>query len=222
MPEESEALVPYAEPTIGEAVLAVELWSRQIHSAQRLRTLDALAVPERVAALMRDVNRSLSAPDEQRDRAYGRRANELLRNSAVKGHLASFLAVEGQIERLAAITLSQGEIDRTLSNPEFLRTLDANQLIALQRSQHTQMLELLQFLEKKKYDGLSQVTSLLTARAETEIANGIAELGKLKPGSRDVAGELLNRLLTAVATRRSAEKAAAAEIAEATTYADRP
>ncbi len=179
MPEESEALVPYADSPIGEAILAVELWSRSVHSAQRLATLDALSVPERVSALMRDVNRSLSAPDEQRDRAYGRRANELLRNSAVKGHLASFLAVEGQIERLAAITLSQGEIDRTLSDPEFLRTLDANQLIALQRSQHTQMLELLAFLEKKKYDGLAQVTSLLSVQAAEEIKSGFTVLGKL-------------------------------------------
>jgi hypothetical protein len=215
MPEESEALIPYAESTIGEAVLAVELWSRAVHSAQRLLTLDRLAVPERVAALMRDVNRSLSAPDEHRDRAYGRRANELLRNSAVKGHLASFLAVEGQIERLAAITLSQGEIDRTLSDPAFLRTLDANQLIALQRSQHTQMLELLAFLEKKKYDGLAQVTSLLTVQTQEEIKSGFTELGKLKPGGRELVGSLLNKILTNLATRRETEKAVAAELTDA-------
>src|SRR4029077_8318037 len=98
MPEETEALIPYAESPIGEAILTVELWSRQVHSQQRLAILDKLSVADRVAQLMRDVNRSLSAPDENRDRAYGRRANELLRNSAVKGHLASFLAVEGQIE----------------------------------------------------------------------------------------------------------------------------
>src|SRR5260221_6343935 len=179
MPEESEALVPYADSPIGEAILAVELWSRSVHSAQRLATLDALFVTERVCALMRDVNRALAATDEKRDGAYGRRTNELLGNSAVKGHLASFLAVEGQIERLAAITLSQGEIDRALSDPEFLRTLDANQLIALQRSQHTQMLELLAFLEKKKYDGLAQVTSLLSVQAAEEIKSGFTELGKL-------------------------------------------
>jgi hypothetical protein len=172
MPEETEALIPYAD-SIGEAILAVELWSRQVHSHQRLAILDKLSVPDRVAQLMRDVNRSLSSPDEHRDRAYGRRANELLRNSAVKGHLASFLAVEGQIERLAAITMSQGEIDRTLSDPAFLRTLDASQLIALQRSQHTQMLELLEFLEKKKYDGMAQVTSLLTVQTEAEIKSGL-------------------------------------------------
>src|ERR1700745_2844125 len=151
MPEENGALIPYNDPAIGEAILAVELWSRAVHSQQRLVTLDNLSVPDRVAQLMRDVNRSLSAPDEHRDRAYGRRANELLRNSAVKGHLASFLAVEGQIEGLGAITMSQGVIDRTLSDPAFLATLSASELIALQRSQHTQMLELLEFLEKKKY-----------------------------------------------------------------------
>ena len=216
MPEDSEALVPYTD-SIGEAILVVELWSRSVHSSQRLATLDRLAVPERVAALMRDVNRSLSSPDEDRDRAYGRRANELLRNSAVKGHLASFLAVEGQIERLAAITLSQGEIDRTLSNPDFLATLDANQLIALQRSQHTQMLELLSFLEKKKYDGLAQVTSLLSVQAAEEIKTGFTELGKLKPGGRELVGSLLNKILTNLATRLETEKAVAAELEDAAT-----
>src|ERR1700745_1005624 len=164
MPEENGALIPYNDPAIGEAILAVELWSRAVHSAQRLVTLDELSVPDRVAQLMRAVNRSLSSPDENRDRAYGRRANELLRNSAVKGHLAAFLAVEGQIERLAAITASQGELERILSHPVVLRDLDRNQQIALQRSQHTQMLELLAFLEKKKYDGLAQVTSLLNVQ----------------------------------------------------------
>jgi hypothetical protein len=214
MDEKNEALIPYAD-SIGEAILTVELWSRQVHSAQRLAVLDKLSVPDRVAQLMRDVNRSLSAPDEHRDRAYGRRANELLRNSAVKGHLASFLAVEGQIERLAAITASQGEIDRTLSSPEFLRTLDASQLIALQRSQHTQMLELLEFLEKKKYDGLAQVTSLLTVQTQEEIKEGFTELGKLKPGGRELVGTLLNKILTNLATRRETEKAVAARLTDA-------
>jgi hypothetical protein len=217
MPQENEEeLVPYAAPSIGEAILAVELFSRSVHSAMRLAALDRLSVPDRVARLMRDVNRSLSAPDENRDRAYGRRANELLRNSAVKGHLASFLAVEGQIERLASITSSQGEIDRILSDPEYLRSLDPNQIIALQRSQHTQMLETLAFLDKKKYDGLSQVTSLLTVRAEEEVKSGLSELGKLKPGSREVVGTLLNKLIASLATRREAEAEAAKEILDST------
>ena len=213
--EESEALVPYSAPQVGEAVLAIELWSRRVHSAQRLALLDRLSVPERVSRLMRDVNRSLSSPDEDRYRAYARRANELLRNSAVKGHLASFLAVEGQIERLASITASQGEIDKSLSDPHFLGTLDANQLIALQRSQHTQMLEILELLEKKKYDGLSAVTSLLSVRTEEEIKTGFEELGKLKPGGREKVGVLLNKLLINLVNRRSAEVAVAAQIDQA-------
>jgi len=126
-----QPLVPYRNVSVGEAVLALELWSRRVHSTQRLALLDRLSVPERVARLMRDVNRSLSSPDEDGYRTYARRTNELLRNSAVKGHLASFLAVEGQIERLASITASQGEIDKTLSDPHFLAQLDPNQLIAL-------------------------------------------------------------------------------------------
>jgi hypothetical protein len=210
-----EALVPYTDSLIGEAILAVELWSRQVHSHMRLVVLDKLSVPERVAQLMRDVNRSLSSPDENRDRAYGRRANELLRNSAVKGHLASFLAVEGQIERLAAITMSQGAIDTTLSDPAFLASLDASQLIALQRSQHTQMLELLEFLEKKKYDGLAQVTSLLSVQTEEEVKSGFTELGKLKPGGRELVGTLLNKILTNLATRREAEKGVAGRLTDA-------
>jgi hypothetical protein len=215
MPEETEQpLVPYEVPPFGEVIFAVELFARRVHSAQRLALLDKLQVPERVAMLMRDVNRSLSSPDEERDRAYGRRANELLRNAAVKGHLASFLAVEGLIERLASLTRSQGFIDTTLSNKAIIDQLDWNQLIALQRSQHTQTLELLQFLEKKKYDGLSAVTSMLTQQAEAEIATGMAELSKLKPGSRDVAGELLNKLIAAIATKRTVERAVAAEITD--------
>jgi hypothetical protein len=212
MPEENGALIPYNDPSIGEAILAVELWSRSVHSAQRLVTLDELSVPDRVAQLMRDVNRSLSSPDENRDRAYGRRANELLRNSAVKGHLAAFLAVEGQIERLAAITASQGELDRILSDPVVLRDLDRNQQIALQRSQHTQMLELLAFLEKKKYDGLAQVTSLLSVQTQEEVKSGFTELSTLKPGGRELVGSLLNKILTNLVTRREREKAVAAEL----------
>jgi hypothetical protein len=101
MPEEEtpvdiETVVPYAAPSIGEAVLAVERWSRAVHNHQRLAALDALKVPERVARVMRDVNRSLSAPDKDRDLAYGRRAHELLRNAAVKSQFASFLALAGE------------------------------------------------------------------------------------------------------------------------------
>lgn len=215
MAKKTKALVPYQTPKIGEAVLAIEFWSRRVHSTQRLALLDRLSTPERVARLMRDVNRSLSSPDEERDRAYARRANELLRNSAVKGHLASFLAVEGQIERLASITASQGQIDRTLSDPDFLSSLDPNQLIALQRSQHTQMLEILELLEKKKYDGLSAVTSLLSVQTEAEVKTGLEELGKLKPGGRELVGVLLNKLLSNLAARRNTEAVIAAQIEKA-------
>jgi hypothetical protein len=75
MPEETEAIIPYAD-SIGEAVLAVELWSRAVHSQQRLAVLDKLSVPDRVGQLMRDVNRWLSAPDEPR--ATMRQANDLV------------------------------------------------------------------------------------------------------------------------------------------------
>ena len=75
MADETESLVPYCSPPVGEVVLALELWSRRVHSTQRLALLDRLSVPERVSRLMRDVNRSLSSPDEDRDRACARRAN---------------------------------------------------------------------------------------------------------------------------------------------------
>jgi len=67
--QESEALVPYSAPPVGQAVLAIELWSRRVHSTQQFALLDRLSVPERVSRLMRDVNRSLSSPDEDRYRA---------------------------------------------------------------------------------------------------------------------------------------------------------
>jgi hypothetical protein len=111
--------------------------------------------------------------------------------------------------------MSQGTIDQTLSDPAFLASLDASQLIALQRSQHTQMLELLEFLEKKKYDGLAQVTSLLTVQTQEEIKSGFTELGKLKPGGRELVGTLLNKILTNLATKRETEKAVAAQLTDA-------
>jgi hypothetical protein len=60
MPETN--IVPYAGPAIGEAILLVERWGRMVHAHQRLVLLDNLSVPERVAHLMRDINRALSAP----------------------------------------------------------------------------------------------------------------------------------------------------------------
>lgn len=197
---DDEMILPLA-PSIGDAILAVERWSRKLHSQQRLMILDNLAVPDRVAHLMRDVNRALSSPDEKQDLAFGRRANELLRNATVKSQLASFLALEGLIERLASITSSQGELDRTLSDPAFLRSLDANQLIALQRSQHAQTMEILEVLEKKKFDSLSSVVSALSTQAEEEVHSGLGELAKLKLGGREKVGHLLSKLLTAVASK---------------------
>lgn len=201
--EETETIVPYTAPSIGEGVLAVERWSRAVHNHQRLAILDALKVPERVAHLMRDVNRSLSAPDKDRDLAYGRRAHELLRNAAVKSQFASFLALEGLIHRLASLTVSQGIIDETLSSETVLAQLDFNQLIALQRSQHIQKMEILQFMDKKKFDGLHAVVNALVAGGEEEVVKeaGLADLGKLKPGSRERVGKLLNKLITALAAK---------------------
>jgi hypothetical protein len=77
------------------------------------------------------------------------------------------------------------------------------------------MLEILELLEKKKYDGLSAVTSLLSVRTEEEIKTGFEELGKLKPGGREKVGVLLNKLLTNLVNRRSAEVAVAAQIDQA-------
>jgi hypothetical protein len=151
---------------------------------------------------MRDVNRSLSAPDKDRDLAFGRRAHELLRNAAVKSQFASFLALEGLIHRLASLTVSQGIIDETLSNEQVLAQLDFNQLIALQRSQHVQKMEILQFMDKKKFDGLHAVVNALVAGGEEEAVKvGLTDLGKLKPGSRERVGKLLNKLIATLASK---------------------
>jgi hypothetical protein len=201
----------------GKRFLAVERWSRAVHGHQRLAALDVLKVPERVAHLMRDVNRSLSAPDKDRDLAYGRRAHELLRYAAVKSQFASFLALEGLIHRLASLTISQGIIDDTLSNEQILGQLDFNQLIALQRSQHVQKMEILQFMDKKKFDGLHAVVNALVAGGEEEAVKvGITDLGKLKPGSRERVGKLLNKLITTLAAKPDVD----ARIARALTDGD--
>jgi hypothetical protein len=201
-PTPTDTVVPYTAPSIGEGILTVERWSRAVHNHQRLAALDALKVPERVAHLMRDVNRSLSAPDKDRDLAFGRRAHELLRNAAVKSQFASFLALEGLIHRLASLTVSQGIIDETLSNEQVLSQLDFNQLIALQRSQHVQKMEILQFMDKKKFDGLHAVVNALASGGEEEAVKvGLTDLGKLKPGSRERVGKLLNKLITTLAAK---------------------
>jgi hypothetical protein len=200
---DDEYIIPYAAPTIGEAILSVERWSRKIHSQQRLDVLDNLPVHERLSHLMRDVNRALSAPDEEKEFAFGRRANELLRNVSVKSQIASFLAVEGQIERLASIQMSQGEIDKTLSDPVFLRTLTANELIVLQKSNHTQTIELLEMLEKKKFDGLSQAVNALSEKADEELKAGFEQLGKLKLSGKERVSQLLTKLLSAAASKSS-------------------
>jgi hypothetical protein len=198
---DDEFIIPYTAPVMRDAILSVERWSRKIHSQQRLDVLDNLPVHERLSHLMRDVNRALSAPDEEKEFAFGRRANELLRNVSVKSQIASFLAVEGQIERLASILTSQGELDKTLSDPVFLRTLSANELIVLQKSNHTQTLEILEMLEKKKFDGLSQVINSLTEKADDDLKSGFEELGKLKLGSKEKVSQLLTKLLSVAASK---------------------
>jgi hypothetical protein len=208
--EAEASLVPYTAPSMGEAILAVENWGRLVHNHQRLALLDNLSVPERVARVMREVNRSLSSPDEKKELALGRRGSELLRNAAVKSQFASFLALEGLIERLAQLTRSQGVIDETLSSENILAQLDFNQLIALQRSQHVQKMEILQFLDKKKFDGLHSVVSALSQQeAEEGTKIGLENLGKLKPGSRDRVQRLLTKLISVVATKPDVETAIA-------------
>jgi len=209
-----EEIVPLTTPSVGEAILAIERWSRSVHNHQRLVVLDNLKVPDRVAHLRRDVNRSLSAPDKDRDLAYGRRAHELLRNAAVKSQFASFLALEGLIHRLASLTVSQGLIDETLSNEQVLSQLDFNQLIALQRSQHTQKMEILQFMDKKKFDGLHAVVNALASDGE-EVKVGLTNLGKLKPGSRERVGKLLNKLITTLATKPDVDAKIAQSLTDA-------
>jgi len=211
---EDEYIIPFTSPNIGEAILSVERWSRKIHSQQRLDLLDNLSVPERLSHLMRDVNRALSAPDEEKEFAFGRRANELLRNVSVKSQIASFLAVEGQIERLASIQMSQGEVDKTLSDPVFQRTLSAQELIALQRSNHTQTIEILEMLEKKKFDGLSQVINSLTEKADEELKAGFDELSKLKLGSKERVGQLLTKLLSVAATKSNVSESIVKSLTE--------
>jgi hypothetical protein len=180
--------------------------------------LDNLAVPERVAHLMRAMNRSLSAPDEPKDLALGRRAHELLRNAAVKSQFASFLALEGLIERLAQIMRSQGNIDDTLASANVLAQMDFNQLIALQRSQHTQKMEILQYLDKKKFDGLHQVvTALAQQGVEEAVKVGPEYLSKLKPASRERVSKLLGKLLTALANKKEAEVGVGQALTDAAT-----
>lgn len=190
-----------ASSDIAVAILAVERWSRRVHGAQRLTMLDKLTVPERVAHLMRDVNRSLSAPDEKKDLAFMRSANDLLRNAAVKSQFASFLSTEGLIERLAAITTAQGHIDKILSDPVWLRSLEPKEIITLQASHHKQQLEMLQFLGEQQFEGVSSVISALSITNEKELTAGFSELEKATSGGREKIKNVLTKLLTAIAEK---------------------
>lgn len=200
------AIVPYRAPSMGEAINAVERWGRLVHHHQRMVIIDNLSVPEKVARYMREVNRSLSSPDEQKELDIGRRGGEMLRNASIKSQFASFLALEGLIERLSQLTRSQGIIDETLSSPNIQAQMDFNQLIAQQRSQHTQTMEILQFLDKKKFDGLHQVLATLSNQEVAANASAALEdLAKLKPGNRDRINKLLTKIITVIASKPDVE-----------------
>lgn len=214
MSEDNTQIVPFNSPSIGDAILLVERWGRTVHGHQRMVLLDTLPVPDRVAMLMRDANRSLSSPNEDKDLAYGRRAHELVRNAGVKSQLASFLALEGLIHRLSQLTISNGLIDETLANRTAQGQMDWNQLIALQRSQHTQKMEILNFLDKKKFDGLHQVvTALSQNEVQESVKAGLEDLSQLAPGKRDKVAKLLTALMKTVAMKSEVD----AEINQAIT-----
>ena len=56
-------------------------------------------------------------------------------------------------------------------------------------------------MDKKKFDGLHAVVNALAAGGEEEVKVGLTDLGRLKPGSRERVGKLLNKLITALATK---------------------
>jgi hypothetical protein len=63
-------------------------------------------------------------------------------------------------------------------------------------------MEILQFMDKKKFDGLHAVVNALASGGEEEAVKvGLTDLGKLKPGSRERVGKLLNKLITTLAAK---------------------
>ena len=83
-------------------------------------------------------------------------------------------------------------------------------------------MEILQFMDKRKFDGLHAVVNALVAGGEEEAVKvgQLVDLGKLKPGSRERVSKLLNKLLNKLITTLAAKPEVDERITRALTDAD--
>ena len=187
---------PPPPPLIGEAIIHMERSSAFLHNAQRMQELDAAPLHDRVAMLIGMMNTQLSMPDERRESALTQHTKDLLRNTAVKSQLGTFLAFQSQLDRLAKMVSTVGTVDTLLADKSRLEGMETNQLIALQKSLHTQIQETIVYVERQKLEGLDTLINNIEPASVTVDGTSINKgLTDLNSAQRERVKSVLARVL---------------------------
>lgn len=185
---------------MGEAILLQEKFAYHLHNSQRMEELERAPLHERVASILSTMNRSLSVVDEGREVAIAMHTQDLLRNSRVKAELAHFLVLQAQIQRMASLSHITGRVDELIvALLQEDDKLSPNQLLALQRSAHTQLAELTAYVKDARTDGLEGLIKTILPDSNKEIATTIQTIAKLDAKGRERVNTLIRTILTKAA-----------------------
>lgn len=198
-PQESmiQDLPPKPEPPlIGKAILLQEEICIVFHDRQYNQELNDTSFHDKVARMISSMNSDLSMPDENRDNILAQRTKNLLRNSAVKSQIATYLALQYQLERLSSIVSMIGSVDKKLSDAETINDMSPNQLMFMQRSLHKQFNDILMFVESQKLEGLETLLTSIVPSGNREISSATTGMMGISPNSRDRVQFLLSKMIS--------------------------
>jgi formate dehydrogenase maturation protein FdhE len=146
--------------------------------------------------------------NEGREVAIAMHTQDLLRNSRVKAELAHFLILQAQIQRMASLANISGRVDELIAaalKEGSDEKLNMNQLLALQRSAHTQLAELTEYVRETRTEGLEGLMKTILPETNEQIANTIETIAKLDPKGREHVNTLIRSLLAKAASTPAAE-----------------
>lgn len=189
------------QEVMGEAILLQERVASTIHHRQQVAELEKAPFQTKVSSMIRLMNQELSIPDEYKDNFLAQHTKDLLRNSALKSQLATYLAVQAQLERLSVLIQTVGDVDNRLSSPDVISEMTPNQLIFLQKSLHQQIADISAFIEKQKLEGLDTLLNTIAPDQDIGIRETVKGISNMTPSSREKVNHVIAMLIEKIGTQ---------------------
>jgi hypothetical protein len=187
--------VEIVRKALGECILLQEKLAYKLHNSQRMAIIDRAPFHDKIASIMRTMNRELSVVDTDRDMAIAVHTQDVLRNSRVKSELAIFLVLQSQLQRLSSLIEMGGAVDGKLTDPGIIDDMNVNQLLVAQKSFHNQMIEIMEFVRDVKTDSLEGLIKSISPEGNREIRETVSAIASLAPSEREKVSILLRKLM---------------------------